>query len=231
LDLFRIDLAQSSVVRIETFDPSAADCAGFMTTLRLHDAAGAQLYADDNSGISTCSALLLSLPAGTYYAQVEERGNDGTIAAYALEVKVISGGSEAEANDTAAAANALSGAEVLVLGGHPSNDDSDFFAITVPPGKSIRAEIIEGGAETCESNSIDSALTLYDAGGVALGDDDDGGRGFCSAFDGTGSSPASGFAHALPGGTYYLQVEAAAFAQTPGDPTGQFDYRLVVTIR
>jgi cysteine-rich repeat protein len=231
-DLYRLDLAQASVVRFETLDGSGADCS-IATTLRLFDSGGTQIYSDDNSGISSCSALVLSLAAGTYYAGVEQQGNTATIAAYVLQVRVeADGGAETEPNDTKAQATAVSGADAFVLGGHQQNGDVDFFAITVPAGKSVRAEVIEGSAaETCESLGIDSLLTLYDANGVAVESDDDSGRGFCSRIDGTGASPASPGASKLTGGTYYLAVEAAPFAQGPTDTAGQFDYRLVVTIR
>ncbi len=128
-------------------------------------------------------------------------------------------------------ATALPGSDVFATGNHAINTDSDFFAITVPAGKSLRAEILEGNAETCESDDVDSFLTLFDASGVALGGDDDSGRGFCSLIDGTGSSPADAYAHALPAGTYYLLVEAAPSAQSPGDSTGQFIYNLAITLR
>jgi len=106
------------------------------------------------------------------------------------------------------------------------------FAITVPAGKSLRAEIIEGDVmETCESGQVDSLLSLYDATGALLGEDDDFGRGFCSLIDGTGNPSASGFASQLVAGTYYLQVQATPLAQVPGDTTGQFNYRLALTIR
>ncbi|MFT3769398.1 MAG: DVUA0089 family protein [Minicystis sp.] len=232
-DLYKLTLAQPAVVRFETLDGTGADCA-IATTLRLLDAGGVELYSDDNSGISSCSALALSLAAGTYYVGVEQQGNTATIAAYVLEVRVVSASvSEVEPNETAAAATPVgAGGDVVVIGGHQSNTDTDFFAVNVPPGRSIRAEIIEGSAaETCESLDIDSALTLYDANGVAVDGDDDGGRGFCSRIDGTGAAPVNAGASKLLGGTYYLAVEAAPFAQAPADTSGQFDYRLVVTIR
>jgi cysteine-rich repeat protein len=231
-DLYRLTLAAPSVVRLETLDPSGVDCT-LATTLRLFDSGGTQLYSDDNSGMSTCSALVLNLAAGTYYVGVEQQGNTATLAAYELQVRVeASAGGEVEPNDTSAQATVVSGADVFVLGGHQVNADTDFFAITVPPGKSVRAEVIEGSAtETCELLDVDSYLTLYDAGGVALETDDDGGRGFCSRIDGTGDQAANPGASKLPGGTYYLAVEAAPFAQSAGDTSGQFDYRLVITIR
>ncbi|MGC4115112.1 MAG: DVUA0089 family protein [Myxococcales bacterium] len=232
-DVFALSLAQASVVRVETFDGVLGSCS-IATSLAVLDAARTQLWSDDGSGIASCSALVVPLAAGKYYLQVTQRGNTGTIPAYVLQVQVLAaGGAEAEPNDTRAQASPAGAAhEVFVNGGHQANLDVDFFAVTVAEGQSIRAELVEGsGAETCESLGLDSYLTLYDASGLALGWDDDGGRGFCSLIDGTGDSPAQPFAHHLPAGTYYLAVEAAPFAQLPTDTAGQFDYRLAITVR
>src|SRR5262249_37424889 len=155
------------------------------------------------------------------------------IPAYLLAIRAeADGGAEAEPNDTAAQATAVTGVEVFAVGDHSVSTDTDFFAINVPAGKSVRAEIIEGNsAKTCDSLGIDSSLTLYDAKGLAIAADDDAGRGFCSLIDGTGSAPVNAGAHGLAGGIYYLAVEAAPFSQGPTNTDGQFTYRLVVTIR
>jgi len=161
-----------------------------------------------------------------------ERTGSLPIAGYILQAKFEgSAGFEVEPNDTAPKATALPGTDVVIGGNHAIGTDSDYFAITVPAGKSLRAEIVEGNAETCESDDVDSFLTLFDASGLALGGDDDSGRGFCSLIDGTGSSPADDYAHNLAAGTYYLLVEAAPSAQAPGDTTGQFIYNLAITLR
>jgi hypothetical protein len=142
-------------------------------------------------------------------------------------------GVEVESNDDFATAVPLSGSDVVVLGDHAVNADVDVYAIEVPQGASLRAEIVEGDGETCESNGVDSRLTLYrlDAGGapVQLVDDDDDGRGFCSMIDGTGTVKRDAAAGGLSAGTYYLQVRASSFAQTSAN--GQFAYRLQVTVR
>jgi cysteine-rich repeat protein len=230
-DVFRMDLASAGVVRLETLT-SGAGCAA-TTTVRVLDGMGVEIASDDVSGVGGCSALALYLPAGTYYAQVEEQGNDAALAAYYLHVRFpADGGAESEPNETPAEANAVAGADVYVLGDHLMNGDSDVFAITVPEGRSLRVEIIEGDAmETCASGEIDSLLTLYNASGAAIGEDDDAGRGFCSLIDGTGAPAANGFASQLAGGLYYVQVQANSLAQVDGEPLGQFNYRLVVTIR
>jgi cysteine-rich repeat protein len=230
-DVFKVQIAQSGVVRFETFDNiNPGNCTLAATRLRLFDAAHTQIYTDATSGIASCSALVVYLTAGTYYVQVEAANVNATIPGYFLEMSLPSdGGAEVEPNGTQAQADPLPGTEMFVLGGHQTNADVDFYAITVPPGASIRAEIIEGGAESCESNDVDSTLSLYNAAGTLLASDDDNGRGFCSLLDGTGGTAVNPQAHSLAAGTYYLAVRASVPAQS--GTAGQFDYRLVVTIR
>jgi hypothetical protein len=152
------------------------------------------------------------------------------IASYQLEVNVQTDvGAETEPNETDLEADAFAGTEVCLSGGHQVQADSDYFEITLGTAASVRAEIIEGGAETCESNGIDSRLTLYNASLVQLLDDDDEGRGYCSKLDGTGLVPLDVEAHDLAAGTYYVQVRASTYAQMSAG--GQFDYRLCLTLR
>jgi cysteine-rich repeat protein len=231
-DVFKVQLAAAGAVRFETFDNiSPNSCTIAATRLRLFDSGGTQLYTDANSGISSCSALVVYLAAGTYYLQVEAATVGATIPGYFVEMSLpADGGAEVEPNNTQAQADPFPGTEMFVFGGHQTNTDSDFFAVTVPAGASLRAEVIEGStAETCESLGVDSRLSLYNAGGTLLTEDDDNGRGYCSLIDGTGGTPVNAPAHALAAGTYYLQVRASAVAQSGA--AGQFDYRLVVTIR
>jgi cysteine-rich repeat protein len=237
-DIFKMTVAADSVVRFETFDTTGSGCAGGITTnLRLFDAAQLQIVTDSvlgyASGISACSALVYRLAAGTYYVQVEETGNNAAIAGYRLQVKVQTGkGSESEVNETSVQTDFLPGSDVFVFGNHQQNLDSDVYAVTVPAGKSLRAEVIEGStAETCESNGVDSRLTLYGPTGTLLVDDDDDGRGYCSLIDGTGATAQDNGAKGLAAGTYYLQVRASSLTSAQTGPGGQFDYRLAVTIR
>lgn len=232
LDLFKITNPSQEVWRFETFDNSGANCTGgITTTLRFRDNAGTQLVSDATSGISTCSAITYTVPAGTYYIQAEEAGNNGTIASYRMHASVIASGStEVEPNDDQAQANVLAGLEFVAIGNHSVTTDQDWYAITVPAGSSVRAELIEGNTavETCESNGVDSQIALFTSVGAQLVADDDTGRGFCSLIDGTGSVPLHSAAHNLASGTYYLRVQASSLAAGTG---AQFDYKLVVTIR
>jgi len=229
IDLYRIKVnGQGDTIRFETFS-SVNDCnAATTTTLRLYDANFVELYFDTTSGIQGCSALVASLPAGFYYVGVEETGKNATIGTYLLDIAFQSNsGSESENNGTLMTANTTLGnaTDAFVLGNRASMDD-DYFELTVPAGASIRAEIIEGGAETCESNEVDSTLTLFNAAGTVLAQDTDAGRGACSRIDGTGSTPANAGAKGLAAGSYYLRVTSPS-NMSPG----LFDYSLQVTVR
>ena len=230
-DVFRIELASPSVVRFETFDSSGVNCLGGMTTvLTLLNSGGGTVVSDTSSGIELVLRAGRDLAAGVHYIRVNESGNNATIATYVLEANIqADAGAEVEPNESTADPDALPGTEVFILGGHQVNLDLDTYAITVPAGGSIRAEVIEGGAETCESNGVDSWLTLFSSTGTILVTDDDDGRGFCSQIDGTGSTGKDAAAHNLAAGTYYLQVRACDTCQT--GVGGQFDYRLQVTVR
>jgi len=237
-DIFKFTLASLSAVRFETFDSGGITCVGGMTTtLRVYNSSLAQIGLDNTSGIASCSAYVGYFNVGTYYVQVEETGNNATIGAYKLQVKVhpTPPFAESEMNDNQLHADPASGGDFFITGSHQVNTDSDFYAIIVPAtGRSLRAELIEGNtSETCESNGIDSRLTLYDSTGIQLADDDDDGRGACSLIDGTGTGvPAlDSLARGLNAGTYYLQVRASAAVTAQSGPSGQFDYRLAVTIR
>ncbi|PCC74720.1 hypothetical protein NAEX_07817 [Nannocystis exedens] len=235
VDRWRFDLAAPQFLRLESFT-SFSDCAGISTALRLYDSNNVQIIADTGTaGISTCSALVFPVPAGTTYVHLEETGNNAAIMNYFLEAAVLTdAGTETEPNEALAAANLniQDGSDLLVFGDHSVNADSDYYRIDVPvAGSSLRLEVIEGdrAVETCESNGVDSRVTLYNAMGVELANDDDDGRGFCSLIDGTGSAPLDAGAHNLAAGTYYVQVRASGLAQNGA--AGQFIYRLAATVR
>ncbi|MDB4955129.1 MAG: Multiple EGF-like-domain protein 3 precursor [Myxococcales bacterium] len=234
LDLYRVTVTTGTVVRFETFT-SAYDCTdGSTIDLRVLDSLGTELTVDVvGSGIAGCGAIVTYLAAGTYYLQVEESGNDATVAQYLLDIRYQTNkGAESEPNEVYTTADThLNASNAFVSGDHTLGTDSDFFAISVPPGARIRAEVLEGTATTsCESHNIDSLLTLYDETGAVLVDNDDAGRGYCSLIDGTGEVPSDDAARNATAAakTYYLQVRASSSAATGAD---SFVYRLQVTLR
>jgi cysteine-rich repeat protein len=228
-DFFRLNLAAAATIRFETFDGTGVDCAGGIAPfLRLFDPDN-QLAQAQGSGINGCAAIVFNVPAGVTYIQVEDAGNNDQIAEYVLEVDLQEPAAEVEPNDSPATATPLAGSDVAIFGGHQVNADIDFFVIQVPDGLSLRAEQIEGGAEACEQNGLDTFIQLLDEGGQVLAENASGGRGDCSRIDGTGATPKGLFVGAqdLPAGRYFLRVSTTDLA----GPNGQFDYRLAVTFR
>jgi cysteine-rich repeat protein len=240
LDVYRVTVAAPTVLRLETFT-TPGDCAsGVTTTLRLFDSAGTQLVTDATTGIASCSAIVYPVPAGTFYVQVEETGTNATVAGYFLDVVFnASGGNEGEAVNVSGTNNTIATSEGGLVslvngwgfGDHTVSTDVDVWAITVPAGKAVRAEIVEGNtAKTCEALGIDSRLTLYNSAGTQLVDDDDTGRGFCSLIDGTGTSPVNAAAKntGTTTTTMYLMVRGSSLGSAANLV---FQYRLQVTIR
>jgi hypothetical protein len=139
-----------------------------------------------------------------------------------------SSGAEGEPNDSRETADPLGDTDPYLRGTIATPTDVDYFRITVPQGKSLRAEVIEGGTQSCSLGEMDPTLALFNAAGTLLSSDDSGGRGDCPLIDGTGPTPRDSGASNLPAGTYYLRVQP--FAAT-NSALYTFDYRLSVTLR
>lgn len=235
-DTFKVTVATQQVVRFEIMD-SNRDCVGMnATTLDLLTSAGAVFKTDaSSSGINNCAAITANLDPGTYYIRAKASSAANTVPLYVLDIKYgTNNGVETEPNDTQATANPEAGTEFYVCADHQMNVDQDVYSITVPQGKSIRAEVVEvgtlaSGYETCESLGLDSLIAFYSPTFTQLGTDDDAGRGYCSMVDGSGATPSNAYVHNLNAGTYYLAVRASTFSQS--GVAGQFNYCLSVAIR
>ena len=86
--------------------------------------------------------------------------------------------------------------------GRIAGGDVDLWAVGVPDGGSVVAETSSGPGR-CD---VDTKIALRDGAGTILVEDDDSGRGDCSAL-GPSLQPETG---RLAGGTYYVQVESAS---------------------
>ena len=223
-DYYRFDLGAAATVRFHLVASPSGTCTS-APNFRVQIFGG---VSDTTTGPDSCPELVAHLAAGVNYVVVSATGGSAG-ANYRLERAAVADGvTEAEANDSVATATPLTGAEAVVSGEHPTTTDADYYAVTVPAGASIRAETIEGGANTCESLHVDTFLTLYAPNGTTvLASNDDGGRGYCSLIDGSGFTPAMPSASNLPAGTYYVKVTSSSLAAA-GD--GIFSYRLHVLI-
>ena len=231
-DIYKVTVATPSVVRFETFETGNLDCPTLGLTMKLFDSAFVQKKIDvqgavNASGINNCAAIVLTLPAGSYYVQLEKTVA-GVAPKYVFQVRFsTSVGAEIEPNGGSATATPLPGTEMNISGAHVSAD-LDWYAITIASsGLSVRAETIEEAVDVfnsstdCEGLVPDTTLTLFNSAATSLVVDTDDGRGFCSAIDGTSPTPRDAGAHNLAAGTYYLQVSGAS----------TYNYRLAVTVR
>lgn len=119
---------------------------------------------------------------------------DGCSAACAIEP------TETEPNAELEQASALSAPFFGTISGP---DDEDLVAFTLGAGSyHVRAEVRDFGDGGCEYEEIDSVLTLLDASGAELVQNDDAGAGYCSQF----------ISGELGPGTYYVRVARAPLA-------------------
>jgi cysteine-rich repeat protein len=108
---------------------------------------------------------------------------------------------EAEPNDTQALANPL-GTHAGFIGSINPVGDQDFFSFAVPgPASSVTIQTSDG-IGGCPVG-FDSLLTLFDPGGVALVQDDNGGVAGCSQISPTPYPQAAN----LSAGTYRVRIQ------------------------
>jgi len=236
LDTWRIQLAATTTLRLETFDRIGVDCISTATRLSIHDAAGVESKFDTTSGVGSCSTLAITLPADTYYVRVAGTSVTATVAGYVLDVRAYaSAGAEVEPNETPATATPFGPNTDVVTGTHQVATDVDTFRYVVGVGSTgLRIETIEGNAETCESNGVDTTIDVIAPDGVGVvANNADSGRGACSLLEGParssgttyGNVPVSAGGTPRPG-TYYVVVRS-----TVTTAAGEFDYGLTVERR
>lgn len=141
--------------------------------------------------------------------------NDGCDASCQVEGSVVSesepNGMRTNANDLGVATpgRAVASGDLLPAG------DLDYYAFDVPSGRTAtlvaRTQATASDANTCPG---DTRLTLYDAAGMALATDEDGGFMFCSLIDGTASH--TGAAGLTPGRYYVAVAPLNMFTSVPG---------------
>ncbi len=240
-DWFLLDVPIATTFRIETFDITGTDCvASANSSLNVYQTNGTtSLYGSTDEGIGPCAALVVTLSnticgQGPCYVNVVNPAAATTFG-YQLHIipqipnvmpQVFPIGSEKEPNNTIATANPIQnppGSDILVHATLNPLNDIDYYAIHVPQGKSVRAEITDGVQGLCVMNGAISYMALWGPTGNYIYEDLAGtGRFSCAMIDGTGMIPQHSAAHNLDAGTYFLSVRMAA-------PNS--DYRLAVTIR
>jgi hypothetical protein len=238
VDTFRVTVATGSVVAFQTLtDLGGQGCTDFLDVALL-DSTGATMTDNDEAGVGDCGGITTWLVPGTYYIQVT--GDTG--AAYYLDTDFYASvGAESEAaatmgvNDTTATASTNFGttANSFVYGDHELIADLDYYAITVPAGAGVRAEVVEGDwtDESCDSEGIDSRIYLYDSTGAQIAAEDDGGRGYCSYLNAIGTDAEDTGAINTTGTTQTWYVEVRGYNTSGTNAQSLFKYHLAVLIK
>lgn len=193
-DWYRIDLTQGQGVRIAV---DAAQGSGALDDplIILHGPDGAELARDDDGGPGLNSWLEFVAPAaGAYYLEVRGFSDEAT-GRYAITLTA------GEIGNTAETAESMEANGEGRSGAINSNDDVDWFGITLVEGRPYRFNV-----QGADSDPLaDPVLTLYDSEGHEVASDDDGGTGanaylsFTSVAGGQYYAAVSSFNHASKG--------------------------------
>jgi hypothetical protein len=185
---FTVGSAGARNVRIET-----AGAAGD-TEIWLYRSNGRQVAYNDNGGSRRFSRITVrSLPAGTYYVKVQEKGNNGTIAAYTLKASWTVAPILADAyepDNTRLTARTIRNGQTQNRTIHAAgNLDWAKFTVGSRGARNVRIET--------SGSAGDTELFLYNRAGRRLNYDDNSGRGAFSRIQ----------VATLPAGTYYIRVQ------------------------
>jgi cysteine-rich repeat protein len=247
IDWYQVIVPAGAALRIETFAPADGQCtSGNDTVIRLYAAdRTTQIDTDDESGVGSCSLLdpgvdtpVRNLAAGTYWITVEDWQNNGTIAAYVLDVEIrvpqcgddlISGNEQCDDGNMASGdgCSATCQFEGLVES-EPNGTTGTASSLIAAGSSSGRANAVLGSATDVDMFSV----VVPAGGGHIIGEVSNGRDGCPGALtlrlrdsagtqlsSDTGDGPAGcgritpggdAAARNLAAGTYYLEVSGAA---------------------
>lgn len=236
-DTFWIAPVEQVVVRVETFDRSDADdcdgVAGFYVDMHREDVATvwdqAFLRGSYDNGNGRCTVLTSTLDARPHLIRIMEDSGTSFIPSYRAQITVLDDrGVEDEPNDTVPQAEfaALDGLDATMRGAISSADDVDLYAVDVPPGRGLRAEVVPN-TEATSCDAFNTRIALLDDSGVeqvasasALD--------ACAYVDGTGDAPRHEAA-----ANRSLADKRLIIAVTKGSAglAGTLPYRVAFTVR
>ncbi len=179
IDWFQVVVPARSTLTVRTFN-----CAGD-TTMFLRDAAGTEIEFDDDDGDGLCSLITRDVFAGTYYVEIHEFGDNGTVSYFVDATCTPLPTDEVEPNDNAGTANPIACGETK-RGTHSPNSDVDFWVFSLAADATVIA------TANCDGDSV---LRLFNSSVTQIAIDNDSGPGLCSQI-----------VQDLVAGTYYLAV-------------------------
>lgn len=218
--------------------------------LEIHDATGLSIATNDDGGVGAYSQILITLQAGTYYANV---GGFGTLtgtyrilfyvapqpAAPIAEGAEPNGDPRSSGVPTPIACDQFGAGEIVGAGGPAPAGDADWWTFTVAnPGWVVVYTL--GDSNPAYTGAVgDTEVWIYNSSFAQVGYDDDGGVGLFSEASawlnpGTYFVNVEGFG-APNVGRYFLKIECAGglpgFARLSGGCRGSNGNTPTVTVR
>jgi len=210
IDFYQLTLDVPALLQVWTESQSHA--GGYDSLLSLYTSGGDLLAANDDSGDSLWSHVVVPLDAGSYSITVEAATGDAWILPYRLRavVRDVTRATESEPNespDTAQVLDWAGGEATLIEAAIGQEGDIDAFRFTLDEKATV---VFETGPMPGSTTDSDTTLSLYDEdlSSVAYNDD---ANGSWSRIEET-----------LEAGTYYIIVESY-FSDS------SFEYMLLVT--
>ncbi|MCB4759687.1 MAG: pre-peptidase C-terminal domain-containing protein, partial [Sulfurovum sp.] len=172
-DWFKIVVTNEGILAVET--NSSLD-----TDITLYNASGYQIAFDDNSGSGNNAKIEKKVSSGTYYAKVKHHHSSKT-GNYSFVVRLTpEDHGDTKAKATSIDLNSTTSGSLEVVG------DNDWFKIVVTNAGALVVET---------TGSLDTDITLYNAGGTQVAFDDN-----------SGSGNNAKIAKKVSSGTYYVKV-------------------------
>lgn len=197
-----VDYARFTLPNAANIEIATAGVAGD-TRLFLYDNSLNQVAFNDDAGSGYFSRITrTNVPAGTYYALIDEYGNDAAIPSYQLSLQATllgTSGDDFEPDDQADRAKKISAGERQIRSiGRAGDLDYAYFSLTQPSEVVIETSGTSGDTRMWLSSSSLSSIEF----------NDDGGAGLFSRIDRLTTDNDQ-----LPAGTYYVLVNEYSNAQ------------------
>lgn len=236
-DTFWLTPAAPMVVRVETYDRADSDdCDGagdFYVDVHREDVGQvwdqAFLRGALDNGNGRCAVLTTTLEARPHLVRIQEDRGAALIPSYRAQIIVLDDrGAEHEPNDRLDRVEvaALDGLDATMAGTLAGAGDVDLYAVEVPAGRALRAEVIPTNAAT-SCDGFDARVALLDDAGtevVANHSQIDA----CAFVDGTGELPRHPAATNAGGETRRMVV---AVTTATVSASADLPYRIALTVR
>jgi cysteine-rich repeat protein len=153
-----------------------------------------------------------SVECGNGFREAGEACDDGNANdSDGCTTQCVLNATEAEPNDTIAEANDY---ENPFYGAIEPSNDVDVVRFEIVESSDVALRVIDLGDGACEDGRMDPRIRVYDENDAVVGEDDDGGSGFCSELR----------LDAVAAGAYHAEISRVSLgAET-------FPYRLTVTM-